>query len=351
MNLLFSILFLIVTGMMTMPIFAEPVVYEDGSIHTTILRTPEFTVDASQFSETNQIIIDVKFENTGNLYHGLAKVTETPYDENGLDDPDEVYEKYHKQRLFFVYLTNITNSSETILDREQFMVTSNDDFIKINGATSLRKAFEVEILDIDELVPWTSTGKALIQTQLKLSSPELLPDNIYILSLWTDSDHNSDADTKFTLSSKSTKPTLQPPTPAPMEMPSDIEEQMKLQQQKALEEHEQRKKQREAENNLRPENTGQDKPENIESKERTSQDRPDNTQRDTESQRPETMQNEKPENAGQAKPEYIPEPTTVKPKPQCGTGTILVNGYCQVVKSEPVQEKGFVQWLMSLFGM
>ena len=333
------------------PAFAEPTVSDAGDVSTAILRTPDFIVDTSEFAETNQITIDVKFENDGtNGFHGIAWNTEVEY-EGYKPDPDEVYEENHNYRKFFVYITDITKSDEVKLDREKFIVISDDDFIQINGKSKITNDFEIEVLDIDELVENSPFDpKSLIQTQLNLSSPELMLDNTYRIGVWTTSSHNSDGDVEFILSFDTQEQiTTSDPTPAPMEMPSDIEEQMKLQQQKALEEHEQRKKQREAENNLRPENTGQDKPENIESKERTSQDMPDNTQRDTESQRPETTQNEKPENAGQAKPEYIPEPIT--DKPQCGTGTVLVNGHCQVIKTESVQEKGFMEWLMSIFGM
>ena len=60
-----------------------------------------------------------------------------------------------------------------------------------------------------------------------------------------------------------------------------------------------------------------------------------------------------------------PEPnttlTTMDPEPveekQCGAGTILKDGYCQVISdntesNEPVKEQnGFFEWLMSLFGL
>ena len=51
-------------------------------------------------------------------------------------------------------------------------------------------------------------------------------------------------------------------------------------------------------------------------------------------------------------PVFIPEPITEEKK--CGTGTELVNGYCEVIKNDvqesKEEEKGFFDWLMSLFG-
>ena len=58
---------------------------------------------------------------------------EPPYDENGLDDPDEVYEKYHKQRMFFIYIDDVTNSDQIELDIANFTVTSTDKFIQVIG--------------------------------------------------------------------------------------------------------------------------------------------------------------------------------------------------------------------------
>ena len=344
MKILLSILSLLIISII-IPIYAELDVAQDGSVTTAILRTPEFTVDTSEFSQTNEITMDVKFENTGsNGFYGIAWNTETPYDENGLDDPDEVYEKYADERRFYFVIYDITNSDKIQLDSTEFTSTSDDKFIQINGYSELQETFEVEILDIDELVPWTSTGKAIIQTHLKLSSPEFVKDNKYELLLWTASD-SSDNRIPFTIFSESeeTKSTPQPPTPVPTEMPSDIEEQMKLQQQNALEEHDERKKQKEAE---------QKELEKLHEENKKLEIMPKNTEQEKPDGHPNVIEEQIKE-----KLEYIPEPIMdlksieEQKEKRCGAGTMLVDGICKVEQKPVQEEKGFFEWLMSLFGM
>ncbi len=51
----------------------------------------------------------------------------------------------------------------------------------------------------------------------------------------------------------------------------------------------------------------------------------------------------------QSEPQMDPEPQSVQ---KCGQGTILVDGHCQVIANDkPKEQKGFIEWLMSLFGM
>ena len=191
------------------------------------------------------------------------------------------------------------------------------------------------MLDIDELVPWTSTGKALIQTQLKLSSPELLGDKKYKVYILTTSNGSVEPITI------SLFPELPEPTPAPTKIPADIEEQMKLQVQKAIEEAEQRKQQRESEQK-ELEKLQEEESKKLEIiSENTKQEMPDDNPNNTEQQIKE-------------KPEYTPEPTDntrIAEEKRCGAGTVIVDGICKVEQKPVQEEKGFFDWLMSLFRM
>ena len=181
---------------------------------TTILLTPDFEVDTSEFGTTSEIILDITFENTDNTFHGLKRVYESPHDENGLDDPDEVYEKYEQHRHFYIYILDENGEK---LDTESMKVTSNDDFIMPHGITGLyNDRFVIEILDIDELVPLTTSNIMKIETTLRLSSPELLENHNYEIDIWAINSAPADVISFMILPSS--------PTPAPMEIPKDAEE-------------------------------------------------------------------------------------------------------------------------------
>jgi hypothetical protein len=214
MKLLASLLLLGLIGF-AVPTFAEPIVSSEGDVMTTILLTPDFEVDTSNFAETGEIILDVKFENFDNTFHGLKRVYESPYDENGLDDPDEVYEKYQQHRHFYIEINDITNEGFK-LDSNQLIITAEDGFIQLNGKHERYDRFVVEILNIDELVPLTTSNIMKVETTFRLSSPELIPEHNYEIDIWAINSAQADP-LSFTLPPSS-------PTPAPMEIPKDAEE-------------------------------------------------------------------------------------------------------------------------------
>jgi len=232
MKILASLLVLGLIGFVS-PVFAEsPTVSSTGDIVTATLLTPEFEVDTTEFSETGEIIIDVKFENPGSQRHGITWNFESAYDENGLDDPVEVYEKYANERRFYI---EILNEDGKKLDNGSMTVTSNDDFILPHGTTEkYDDRFVVEVSDIDEYAPFTSSGKAKIETTLRVSSPELVAEKNYEFGIWTDSRHGTDL-ISFTLPTIQETITPEPtsskiiPTKEPVkEIPNWVEDIFKL---------------------------------------------------------------------------------------------------------------------------
>ena len=164
---------------------AEPNILSDGSVETTILLTPEFDVDISEFADTGEIILNIKFENTGSQFHGVKWVYEDyDYENKITPDPVEVYEKYADERRFYIYILDEDGKK---LDIKSMTVTSNDDFILPHGITEkYDDRFVVEVLDIDELASFSSSLKAKIETTLRLSSPELVAEKNYELDVWAD---------------------------------------------------------------------------------------------------------------------------------------------------------------------
>ena len=163
-------------------VYGEPNILSDGSVETTILLTPKFDVDTSEFIDTGEIILDVKFENPPNKFHGIKWVYEDyDYENEIAPDPVEVYEKYEDERRFYIYILDEDGEK---LDIDSMTVTSNDDFILPHGITEkYDDRYVVEVLDIDELASFSSSLKAKIETQLRLESPELVGGNDYELIL------------------------------------------------------------------------------------------------------------------------------------------------------------------------
>ena len=217
-----SILVLGLIGFVVPLAFAEPQILFDGSVHTAILLTPEFEVDTSEFGSTGEIILDVKFERSPDNWDGLTWVTEDyDYENEIAPNSVEVYEKYESQRMFFISIKDVTNEEKQKLKKNQFVVTSNDQFIE-SRYNENHDNFEVEVLNIDNIVRDGSVKETkIIQTQLRLSSPELIVEKDYEILIWTD--------TRSTDPVRITLPTIQE-TPTPEPTPSgiiEVEEQIK----------------------------------------------------------------------------------------------------------------------------
>ena len=317
-KILYAVLILVLVSFTIPTVFADPIVTGNGyTVKTAILQTPEFEVDIFEFDTTKEIILNIKFENTGNKFHGINWVIEQAVD--GINpDPDEFYKKHENYRKFYITVDDLTNSVKYEIDEDDLFITTNDDFLLLHGETkNYKDAFVVEILDIDELVNSTPSGNKKIQTQLNISSSKFFPDHTYEISVWTSTRLGVDP-IIITLppAVESTEPVKQIET-----LPS-IEEQMRMQTEQAEIEH----------NKLKE----------LERQEEIPLDQKKGLEK---------MENEK--SLMDIEPAYTPEPVHIPSESReitCGEGTVLVEGNCEMVKPEP-KKRGFFEWLFSLFGM
>jgi|APSaa5957512535_1039671.scaffolds.fasta_scaffold05906_13 hypothetical protein len=328
MNLLASVLVLSLIGMI--PVFAEEM-YPNFDVS-------EVDVNVNEFQETNNVIVSLLF-NEGDVWF------------------TEVDRSY---TLRFGLIIDYEN-----LNGEKTYINMNNTTFEPLGNVEINKFYDggdkfedhqvlgFTFSNLNEIFPQGTTSQSV---SFELSSPEIkfgmTKDDVYnaqVVKYGIESDY-----TTFNLndSKQIESETTQDSIPAPMEMPSSTEEQMKLQQQQAIEQAEQRKAQRDLEKQ----------------KEMEFQAEQERIKAELESQ----QEQKRPAEEEQTMPEMIPEPT-VNPIPEpmkmpvdvqeakeimeCGAGTILVDGHCQIIQAEPVTEqpvkeqKGFFEWLMSLFGM
>jgi len=312
MKLLASVLVLSLIGIT--PAFAEDEMYP-------LIRVSEVNVNVNDFRETNNVIVNLLFNEDD-----ILSVTE---------------DKWYEARFGIIIDYDNFDGDEIFINMNNAVLTPLEN-VQINrsygGSDRLEdhQTFDFQFSNIKEIFPEGTKSKSI---SFELSSSEIKfgmgVDDIYNVKIV---EYGLDADyTTFDLNdSKLIEPeTTQ--TPASMEMPSSIEEQMKLQEQQAIEQAKLLQEQRELEQ--------QQEMELQKEQERITAEL-------------ELQQEQKRlEEEEQVTSEMVPEPVEEK---KCGAGTELKNGYCQVItdnmvnneSSEPTQEqKGFFEWLMSLFGM
>ena len=329
---------------------------DSGSVVTYGLLLPEYKVDISQYNDTKEILVDVKFQNKKKSFTGISDNWLTV--EEG-QTPQQVYDDFGIQRWLVVYIDNITNSEKYIIKQDDMDISSDVSFLQLIGSGSQGKnAFEIEVLNIDDLIDLSTNFNDALEFQLKIKSDKFFPENKYelLIGTWTRNAGLTES-AKFTFPSDLTntreqkedtvsKP--QQPTPKPKQQEdrsennvSNLQQQQLEQQQRAIAEAEQRKQQRELEKIELEKLQEENKKLEIMSG-NTKQEMPDDNLNVVE----ETKE----------KPEYIPEPTgNTRPAEEnrCGAGTVMIDGICiveQKLNTQP-EEKGFVEWLMSLFGM
>ncbi len=312
---------------------AYPIQWGDNAALVIQLKTPEFYVLTSNFDKEGKINVNVKFENDGkNVAHGLIwNIEQIPirYEASPEDIEkrlDEIYNDYYDVKMIGLEINDITNSTQIELDYTLFKVTSNYHLLTTTNGFS--NALQLEILDIEQNVIGEMGKKALLEFDFTLSSPEFELGKKYEMNLYTHASIHDNLES-FEFTDRTKKP-IEAPKESEPETPTipttSMEEQMKLQQEKALKEYEERKKQKELDRLL-----------------------------ELEKQITESKQQDLPETILEEKPEYIPEPiveTTINPEPimdpepQCGKGTEIVDGYCKVI---PTKNESFWDSLFRMF--
>ena len=235
---------------------------DSGSVVTYGLLLPEYKVDISQYNDTKEILVDVKFQNKKKSFTGISDNWLTV--EEG-QTPQQVYDDYVGQRLLVVYIDNLTNSKKQPIDQDDMKVSSNSDFLEFNGNGLYGKnAFEIEILNIDDLVDLSTNFNDALEFQIKISSDKFFPENKYelLIGTWTRDTVLTETaiftlpdDLTNTREQKEEKKDTNPQQATPKikqedkseQNLSDLQQQQLEQQQRAIAEAEQRKQQREAE--------------------------------------------------------------------------------------------------------
>ncbi|MBA4717734.1 MAG: SBBP repeat-containing protein [Nitrosopumilus sp.] len=170
--------------------FTELATTNDGNIqYTTSLHIPNFTVDASRFADTDEIILDVEFNNArSNDYSGFSWNIYDSNSENPSSNAQELlfYERLRDSRSFTIIVKEIVDSSSRPSDVGKVTVHSDDEFINLIGQP-YNSAFEIGIVDIDDVVKCTTDQTPSIKMKLKVSSPTFSPGSTYQIRILTSS--------------------------------------------------------------------------------------------------------------------------------------------------------------------
>ena len=367
MKFLIPFLFLILIAGTITPVFAYPQLVGEwrddnyNSAYFLELGIPEYYIIPENFDGVGEITVHVTFENPTSRYEGLMwGSTLLPYQDDVDKSLAKIYADNYRDRILGIEIKDVTDSTHTPLDRELFKTESDYNLIATTDHTyGYMSSLQLEVLDIEEntiikgpLMP------SLLEFEFTLSSSEFELGKTYEFELVSPRGTVSET---FEFVDRTKAPTPQETsTPSPKPTPPkelSTEEQMKLQQQQAIQQAEQRKQQRELEkqkeSNLQIANpaslhcTKEGGISEIINGQYGVCTLPDGTQcEEWEYFRGECGAIPVEDNM---EPAYTPEP--IPEQANCGKGTILKDGYCQVVKNEPAKEKGFLEWLMSLFGM
>jgi putative hemolysin len=346
MKLLASILVLSLIGIT--PTFAEEMY--------PIIKHFDIQVDVSDFRTTNNITVNLNIDEIEFVPENEWENTEFHVDVIYDDLVESISHQVDMSKVVFDPIDNVQIST----NHERY---GNE-----------RLSFEID--NIKEIIPH---GTENMDLQFELSSFEIQFDSalndyygldFLVYGGWA---AKTDFNLNDSIENQEMEEEKPEPTPAPMEMSSSTEEQMKLQQQ-AIEQAEQRKQQQEEQQKLEePEKVQTANPASIHcidnggiSEILTDESGgqygvctlSDGTQcGEWKYFRGECNTSQQLIAETTPDPEPIAEPIQEK---QCGVGTILKDGYCKVIShntvnnesSEPTQEqKGFFEWLMSLFGM